>query len=47
MAVSLRRCGYFAAGCLSNSRLHATTYDYTNEQPGMAGYEDFMQWIKG
>jgi hypothetical protein len=36
-----------AAGCLSNSRLHATTYDYTTEQPGMAGYDDFIQWIKG
>jgi hypothetical protein len=35
-----------AATCLSNSRLHATTYDYTTEQPGMAGYESYMQWIK-
>jgi hypothetical protein len=36
-----------AAMCLSNSRLHATTYDYTTEQPGMAGYENYMQWVKG
>jgi hypothetical protein len=35
-----------AAMCLSNSRLHATTYDYTTEEPGMAGYENYMQWIK-
>jgi hypothetical protein len=36
-----------AAMCLSNSRLQATTYDYTVEQPGMAGYENYMQWVKG
>jgi hypothetical protein len=36
-----------AAMCLSNSRLHATTYNYTVEKPGMAGYEDYMQWVKG
>jgi hypothetical protein len=36
-----------AAGCLSNSRLHATTYDYTRQPPGMPGYEDYMQWVKG
>ena len=36
-----------AATCISNSRLHATTYDYTVQQPGMAGYENYMRWIKG
>jgi hypothetical protein len=35
-----------AATCLANSRLHATTYDYTKQEPGMAGYENYMQWIK-
>jgi hypothetical protein len=35
-----------AATCLSNSRLHATTYDYTSELPGMSGYQNYMQWVK-
>jgi hypothetical protein len=36
-----------AAMCLSNSRLHSTTYNYTVEKPGLAGYENYMQWVKG
>jgi hypothetical protein len=35
-----------AALCLSNSRLEATTYDYTAQTPGMAGYEEYMSWVK-
>jgi hypothetical protein len=35
-----------AAQCLSNSRLAATTYDYAAETPGMAGYEEYMSWVK-
>jgi hypothetical protein len=36
-----------AAQCLANSRLHATTYNYTDQQPGLAGYKNYMQWVKG
>ncbi|HXM42516.1 MAG TPA: hypothetical protein VN924_14780 [Bryobacteraceae bacterium] len=35
-----------AAQCLANSRLAATTYDYPAQTPGMAGYEDYMSWVK-
>jgi hypothetical protein len=35
-----------AAMCLANSRLSATTYDYTNQHPGMEGYEAYMSWVK-
>jgi hypothetical protein len=35
-----------AATCLSNSRLHATTFDYQRQKPGMAGYRQYMQWVK-
>jgi hypothetical protein len=35
-----------AAMCLSNSRLSATTYDYSAQTPGMAGYEEYMSWVK-
>jgi hypothetical protein len=35
-----------AAMCLSNSRLSATTYDYSGQTPGMAGYEEYMSWVK-
>ncbi|HTR60968.1 MAG TPA: hypothetical protein VMH37_04635 [Candidatus Binataceae bacterium] len=35
-----------AAQCLLNSRLSAATYDYTRQQPGVAGYRDFMSWVK-
>jgi len=35
-----------AALCLSNSRLQATTFDYTRQVPGMAGFEQYMSWVK-
>jgi hypothetical protein len=35
-----------AAMCLSNSRLAATTYDYSGQASGMAGYEQYMSWVK-
>jgi|HubBroStandDraft_1064217.scaffolds.fasta_scaffold07546_2 hypothetical protein len=35
-----------AALCLSNSRLSATTYQYSGETPGIAGYEAYMSWVK-
>jgi hypothetical protein len=35
-----------AAMCLSNSRLAATTYDYSAQASGMAGYEQYMSWVK-
>jgi hypothetical protein len=35
-----------AALCLSNSRLSASTYDYSAQTPGMAEYEQYMSWVK-
>jgi hypothetical protein len=35
-----------AALCLSNSRLAATTYSYEAESTGMAGYRQYMSWVK-
>jgi hypothetical protein len=35
-----------AAACLANSRLSATTYGYPAQTPGMAGYEEYMSWVK-
>jgi hypothetical protein len=35
-----------AALCLSNSRLAATTYNYSAQATGMAGYEEYMSWVK-
>jgi hypothetical protein len=35
-----------AALCLSNSRLNATTYDYLAQSSGVAGYEQYMSWVK-
>jgi len=35
-----------AALCLSNSRLSATTFSYSRQMAGMAGYEQFMSWVK-
>jgi hypothetical protein len=35
-----------AALCLSNSRLGASTYNYSVETPGIAGYEKYMSWVK-
>jgi hypothetical protein len=35
-----------AALCLSNSRLNATTYNYSAQSYGLAGYEEYMSWVK-
>ena len=35
-----------AAMCLSNSRLSATTYNYSAQPSGIAGYEEYMSWVK-
>jgi hypothetical protein len=35
-----------AAQCLSNSRLSATTYNYSAQPSGTAGYEEYMSWVK-
>lgn len=35
-----------AALCLSNSRLSATTYGYSGQPTGVAGYEQYMSWVK-
>jgi hypothetical protein len=39
------RAAAYAGTCLSNFRLACTTYDTTNND-GMAGYEDYMSWVK-
>jgi hypothetical protein len=38
----------FAAAplCLSNLRLNAASYDYTAQASGMAGYQQYMSWVK-
>jgi hypothetical protein len=36
----------YAALCLANARLKATTFDYQREPAGMAGYQQFMSWVK-
>jgi hypothetical protein len=35
-----------AAVCLSNSRLSATTYNYSGQASGQAGYINYMSWVK-
>ena len=35
-----------AAQCLSNSRLNATTFDYSAQSTGTAGYQQYMSWVK-
>jgi len=35
-----------AAQCLSNSRLAGTTFDYLPQTPGLAGYQQYMSWVK-
>jgi len=32
--------------CLANSRLSSTTFDYTTQSAGMAGYKQYMSWVK-
>lgn len=36
-----------AAQCLANSRLSAITFSYQAQPVGIAGYEQFMSWVKG
>jgi hypothetical protein len=35
-----------AALCLANSRLHASTFNYSAQPSGIAGYEAYMSWVK-
>jgi hypothetical protein len=35
-----------AALCVANSRLNGTTFDYTKQSTGMAGYQQYMSWVK-
>jgi hypothetical protein len=35
-----------AALCLSNSRLAASTFDYSGQSTGTAGYQAYMYWVK-
>jgi hypothetical protein len=35
-----------AALCLANSRLSGSTFDYSDQAPGLAGYEQYMSWVK-
>ncbi len=35
-----------AALCLSNSRLSASTFDYTGQPAGMTGFQQYMAWVK-
>jgi hypothetical protein len=35
-----------AALCLANSRLSATTFNYSAQSSGRTGYEEYMSWVK-
>ncbi len=35
-----------AALCMANSRLNGTTFPYTTQRTGTAGYRQYMSWIK-
>jgi hypothetical protein len=35
-----------AALCVANSRLSGTTFQYETQSTGMAGYEQYMSWVK-
>jgi hypothetical protein len=35
-----------AAQCIANSRLNGHTFQYTGQQTGLAGYEQYMSWMK-
>ena len=38
---------YASAGmCLANSRLNATTFNYSAQTTGITGYEQYMAWVK-
>ena len=32
--------------CLANSRLNATTFNYSAQTTGITGYEQYMAWVK-
>ncbi len=36
----------YAALCMANSRLNGSTFNYTAQTAGMAGYELYMSWVK-
>ncbi len=35
-----------AAQCIANSRLAGATFAYSGQTPGVAGYEQYMAWVK-
>jgi hypothetical protein len=35
-----------AALCLENSRLNGSTFNYSAQSPGLAGYKQYMSWVK-
>ncbi len=35
-----------AALCVANSRLNGSTFDYTAQSTGLAGYQQYMSWVK-
>jgi hypothetical protein len=35
-----------AALCVANSRLSGSTFDYSAQSTGQAGYEEYMSWVK-
>jgi hypothetical protein len=35
-----------AAQCVSNSRLSGSTFDYSAQSTGIAGYQEYMSWVK-
>ena len=35
-----------AAQCMANARLSGTTFPYARQSAGMAGYEQYMAWVK-
>lgn len=36
----------YAALCVANSRLAGSTFDYTTQSTGLAGYQQYMSWVK-
>ncbi len=35
-----------AAQCMSNSRLSGSTFNYSAQSTGLAGYQEYMSWVK-
>ncbi len=35
-----------ASQCLANARLGATSFDYSHQAKGLAGYREYMTWVK-